>query len=119
MRELLMRKFKLKTINRFSQEKLIANNISWKQSCILYALFVMINNNVDVDGQEFRKTHIFNGETYYDFNQWEIIDAIPICKYKDKRQFRRDVAPLIKKGFIIKYPISTKFLIRLNINDLF
>ena len=115
----MQQKFKLKIINRFDQEKLIANNINLKQTCILNALFVMINHNTDQDGHEYRKTLIIDGVTYYDFNQWDIINAIPLCGYNSKRQLQRDLAPLIQKGFIIKYPINTKFLIRLNLEPLY
>lgn len=111
-------KFKLLTIDFFNQEKLIEHNINLKQICILKALFVMMNNNISKDGSEYRKTIVVDNETYYDFNQWDIIDAIPICEFKTKRQLQRELAPLIQKGFIVKYPIATKFLIKLNLEKL-
>ena len=111
-------KFKLLSIDIFNQEKLIKYDINLKQILILKALFVMINNNIAKDGTEYRKTITVDDETYYDFNQWDIIDAIPICEFKTKRQLQRELSPLISKGFIKKYPIATKFLIKLNIDDL-
>ena len=109
--------FILKKIDFFNQEKLIKNGISIRQMCILKTLFVMINNNIDKQGLELRQTRLIDNEIYYDFNQRDIYKSLPLI-YNSQRTFSRDLTPLINKGFIIKYPIDTKFLIRLNIDDL-
>ena len=107
-------------IQGFSQLKLIENNISVNQALVLRAIFILINNNTTKTGEEIHKTLTVDDKVYYDINQWEIMDALPIVGYnKNKRNLYRDLKPLIEKGFIVKYPIKTKFLIRLEVDNLY
>lgn len=105
--------FRVLSINNFDQNKLINEGISNDQSLILRSIFIMINNNIQKDGTE-RFTHIEEGgEIYYDISREAIIRSIPILNLNEMK-FYRLVNPLIKKCFIVKRPIKTKFWIRLN-----
>lgn len=107
--------FILPRIAGFSQNKLIENELNSDQAHILCTIQTLINNNTSKNGEEIHKTLIVDDVVYYDIAQYEILDALPILNRKHKNNMYRDLLmPLITKGFIIKYPIKTKFLIRLN-----